>query len=148
MKLNPDCIRDTMLALEEGLSLECGKTGYYFNSMSLSDVFHKIGKGEYPFAEVVYSILQLAESGYIVCSGREICNKSNEYFCPGSILYITPKGHEFIASIHNQEAWAQKVKPVLNALGHVSLSVIEAVSKGFAKAAIDRLMLNPPTETA
>lgn len=137
MKLNPDCIRDVMLVLEENLSLVTGPKGYYFNSMYPSSVASILRDREYALHDVMYSLLQLAESGYIVTSNPNICNRVHGYFDTGKILYITPKGHEFIATISNEDTWKKKTSVVLGKLGSVSLSVIESVAKGFSSAVVD-----------
>ena len=140
MKLNPECIRDVMLVLEEKLSLTHGPKGYYFNSMYPSCIAGILRDKEYMLYDVMYSVLQLTESGYIVTSNPDVCNRIHGYFDPGKILYITPKGHEFIATISNEDTWKKKTSIVLGKLGSVSLSVIESVAKGFSSAVVDGII--------
>lgn len=52
-------------------------------------------------------------------------------------MYITPKGHDFIASVSNQQTWQEKIKPTLSAVGNVSLTVIETIAKGAVTAFIE-----------
>lgn len=52
------------------------------------------------------------------------------------------KGHDFLAGIRDKETWAAKMKPVLDRFGSVSLSVIEALSKGAMDAFLDRVKID------
>lgn len=147
MKLNPDCIRDAMLILEEKLSFKDYDRAISFGSMSVDCLMCIMEKCGYSRDDIAYTALQLFESKYIVTDRASPVDSKMRWLDIGNILYITPAGHEFIASVHNKEVWKDKISPILGALGSVSLSVIEAVSKGIANAAIERLMINPPTES-
>lgn len=150
MKLNPDCIRDIMLTLEDRLSIygqnSKGSEVFRFDSVSIS-LLTLIVNDKYGHAnpEIVYSALQLIESGYIATDQEQpVCGRFGRVEL-GNILYITPKGHEFLASIYEKETWKEKISPILGAIGNVSLSIIESVAKGIADAAISKIMLNPPS---
>lgn len=91
----------------------------------------------YSAGELLYHIIQLSESGYIM-SDFEFDPQTN--FHKGNlprIYYVTPKGHEFIAKIAEKKSW-EKASKILCTLGGISLSVIEAVSKGVADAALSK----------
>ena len=135
MKLNPDCIRDIMLVLEEKLSVCDSPKGYYFQSSSVPGIISCVHEKGYSKEEVAYTVLQLAESGYIVTSSRDLCNITHHTFNPGSILYITPKGHEFIAKIRDTERW-RKVKSGVSIIRDYSLSAIASIAEGITSAAI------------
>lgn len=129
MKINPDCVRDVMLGLEEQLGLFLNDKCSMEFECSSPDKLKKSsfikGKG-YSREDLFYSCLQAAENGYIVAEYRidkEL--RTIEFFY---IMYITPKGHDFIASISNQQTWQEKIKPTLSAVGNVSLTVRCAVS--------------------
>ena len=145
MKLNPDCIRDVMLTLENELSIciqeyDAGDI-FRFDSMRVERLI-LIMSSEYEYAntDTVYSVLQLMESGYIVTSGQLPIHGKHNMVTIGDILYITPKGHEFVASMYDANNWAKKIKPILVKVGSLSLSIIESVSKGITDAAIGRLL--------
>ena len=103
MKINPDCVRDVMLGLEEQLGLflndKCSMEFECSNPDKLKKSSFIKGKG-YSREDLFYSCLQAAENGYIVADYR-IDKQLNTIEFYG-ILYITPKGHDFIASISNQ----------------------------------------------
>lgn len=138
MKLNPDCIRDIMLTLEDmtGITLN----GYYqFARVTHSSVASELSE-KYRSTEIAYTLIQLAESDYIKMQFEY--DKRHLAVNIGNILYITPKGHEFISHIQSNERWTTKIKPAIRLFGSVSLSVVEAISKGVANAALERITPN------
>lgn len=138
MKLNPDCVRDLMLALEEMTDIYYDH-GYLFKEINCSS-FMRYGdfKSKYGRGEIAYTLLQLAESGYIsmeVKVNHEACSLQM-----GNILYITPKGRDFITSVQNKKDWKEKIMPAFKLIGNVSLSAIEAISKGVSTALIEKII--------
>lgn len=143
MKLNPDCIRDLMLFFEEHTYIKTHKDGALFGAS-----YHVIYANalcdlppftQYEPGEILYHIIQLAESGYLATDFKfdPLTN-----FMRGNvprIYYVTPKGHEFIASIEEKNRW-EKTSKVLKTFGTVSLTVIETISKGIAAAAIEEMI--------
>lgn len=140
MKLNPDCVRDIMLILENILNVHVAQGGIFFASSNPLYLMRRkdIQEAGYTLEEVSYTILQLSEDGYIRAKVEYDFDRAT--LSLGNILYITPKGHDFISTIHNKVEWTSKIKPALRIIGSASLSVIEAISKGFASAAIDRIL--------
>jgi hypothetical protein len=123
MKLNPDCIRDILLTVEEN-------TGYQ-QFMSYP------GKGVYPFLskysedEVYYHIYQCKDSGFF----RDL-----KTFLGGSLLItdLSPFGHEFLANIRQDTNW-QKVKDTAKKVGSTSLSAIAQIAAGVIQGLISGL---------
>lgn len=141
MKLNPDCARDTMLVLEATTNLWVDKHEkwerllFYGNSLYSISMKPEL-KEKYDVPTIAYTLIQLAESGYIRMNFE--CEKDGPLSISfGNILYVTPKGHSFISSISNDTIWSNKVKPILSTIGNISLSIIEAISKGITDSAID-----------
>lgn len=134
MKLNPDCVRDVMICLETEATIEFERGSYTFSGPSCNKLHESEKLSCYDYTDIAYSLLQLAESGYI-CMDYTIHIHSLEI---SRILYITPKGHDFIARIYDEKTWKDKLKPILGKFGSVSLSVVEAISEGVAGALIDR----------
>lgn len=140
MKLNPDCVRDLMLFFEDKtFVIQAGESGGRFHAIAPSLVKDIQPLTRYSLEEILYHIIQLSESEYIVTDFK--FNPHGEYsdFSLSSVFYLTPKGHEFSTSLNENRHW-EKTKKILNSIGNVSLSVIEAVSSGVAGAAIDRLL--------
>lgn len=142
MKLNPDCVRDVMLELEKELGIEKkSKKIYQFLALDVYDLASRMEeKFGYRGEDVVYSALQLWESGYIVTNGKHPVYGNMDTVEMGGIIYITPKGHEFISAIHSTKTWAEKISPVLKRIGNVSLSIIESVSKGITTSIIEQII--------
>lgn len=147
MKLNPDCIRDIMLFCEKNTYIKVYGAG---NSLSAS--YHTLYANlmctlpplnSYDAGELIYHIIQLIESGYLASDFRFNSLENFRHGDTPKIYYVTPKGHEFIASIEEKKNWA-KTKKVLGAIGSVSLSVIETISKGVATAVIEKAMAQVP----
>lgn len=147
MKLNPDCIRDIMLFCEKNTYIKVYGAG---NSLSAS--YHTLYANlmctlpplnSYDAGELIYHIIQLIESGYLASDFRFDPLENFRHGDTPKIYYVTPKGHEFIASIEEKKNWA-KTKKVLGAIGSVSLSVIETISKGVATAVIEKAMAQVP----
>lgn len=132
MKLNPDCIRDVMLRLEDVTGTLPDKP-YCFNGVNAWSLMQvQEIRDKYQYNEIVYTLIQLSESGYISMDFK--CDNDKLSVVMGNVLYVTPKGHEFIAAAKNETVWKSKVLPVLKGFGSVSLSVIEAVANGAMSA--------------
>ena len=96
MKLNPECIRDLMLILEDitGISKV---NPYRFREINCESLMWRNDlSNKYTENEVAYTLIQLAESGYIYMPFRI---EYETVLNLGNILYVTPKGHEFTAKI-------------------------------------------------
>lgn len=140
MKLNPDCIRDLMLFCEENTYVVIKNQNKHevatFHALC-PEVMGKLQPlSQYTREELFYHLVQLSESGYLMTDFSFHPSNDDNWFALSSVYYITPRGHEFIAKIKENGTWA-KIKTALKPFGSISLSIIEAVSKGFADAAIN-----------
>jgi hypothetical protein len=114
MKLNPDCIRDILLTVEEycpfdrGLAIDRETLGKY---PLLS---------KYDYGEVAYHVDQCKQSGLL--------NNVKMYIHGGyQIRGLTPAGHDFLANIASDTAWS-KVKSKLQEIGSTSLQTLVSVA--------------------
>lgn len=131
MKLNPDCVRDILLWLEENQEMEQGwdgaLTGYVKNYVS-TDIPQYIEN--HSGADVLYSINQMIKSGLL--SGKDMR-------IDGAAIYlitdITPKGHEFLGNIRTEENW-KKTKGIASKVGAVTLTAISQISARIIAEAI------------
>lgn len=98
MKISDDCIKEVMSVLEEQLKIKHIDRKFFFEPIRINRLIALINKDQkkYSAEEIVYSILQIILRGYVVTSKTDI-NDGNRIDI-GDILYITPKGHEFISS--------------------------------------------------
>ena len=103
MRLNPDCIRDLLLEVEENVDI--GK-GYRYNFESLTSN-NRLAK--YTKNEVLYHANQCEMSGLLV--DVRITNDFNCY-----ITDLSPNGHAFLADVRAETLW-NKVKDKAKDLG-------------------------------
>lgn len=107
MKLNHDCIRDTLLFLENELSL-----GGHIRDSLICDKLP-----EYNRDDVMYTLQKLFEGKYI--SGNESEARSRA----GTVKQITLKGHKFLDNIRPQTSW-NMTKTAANKIGSVSIDIL------------------------
>lgn len=141
MRLNPECIRDLMLFCEENTYIDTTEVENLlcasYHVLYVDSMRRVPPLNAYEAGEVLYHVIQLSESGYIMTDFKfDPQNNFRKGNLP-CIYYVTPKGHEFIAKITEKKSW-EKVSKILRTLGGVSLSVIEAVSRGVADAALSK----------
>jgi len=138
LKINPDCVRDVMLFLENNLFVIIDNGRYQFGAISINEILSDIDiRTTYTREDIVYSVFQLIQDGYIVDRGGDTYNKHHFAFNIGEILFITPKGHTFLSGIKDQKNWG-KVKHILEKVGSISLSAIEAVANGVTTAMVGK----------
>ncbi len=94
MRLNPDCIRDILLSVEEVVQVDVLYT---------YDRDERAGTrlGQYDHDEIRYHIRQCAMSGLI--TGYEEWNCGNYI----KIHDLDPAGHTFLANIRSQTLWTK-----------------------------------------
>ena len=116
MKLNPDCIRDILLTVEDNSAFD-HQTEYrrgLTNFPSLTPYIHE---------EIAYHIRQCELAGLIY----EV-----HYYDGGDaidILDLTPSGHEFLANVHSDTIW-NNVKEVSTKVGSKSLNALTQIATG------------------
>lgn len=111
MRLNPDCIRDILMAVETHSDF-CTQAEY-----KVEDPFPELSC--YTHEEILYHIRQCEESGLIT----EV-----HYYDGGKhtdISDLTPTGHEFLANIRNDSIW----KKVISKGSGASLSILMELAK-------------------
>lgn len=127
MKLNPDCIRDILLTVEE----ECGYNKpwiYYCDGCQPELLSH------YTSDEISYHIIQCAKSELI--DGLKCYDSGESLF----ISDLTPEGHKFIANIRSDNNW-NKTKSILKNVGSESLDTIKQVATGVITSLIQAQFL-------
>lgn len=112
MKLNPDCIRDILITIEDNT----GFSKYMdYNLNSTYDLLQK-----YTFDEVRYHINQ--------CELSNLITKVHK-FLDGSCLIqdLSPSGHQFLADIRSDNNW-NKTKSIAKTVGTSSLTAIKEIA--------------------
>ena len=114
MKLNPSCIRDILITVEEHSDFN-HQTEY-----KAEEPFETLS--EYSHEEIIYHILQCEKSGLIY---------GVHYYdggCHTDIRDLTPSGHEFLANIRNNSVW----KKIIQKGSGASLPILMELAKSFA----------------
>lgn len=122
MKLNPNCIRDILIAVEEN-------TGYkiYLDYPTEKDKCPSLAN--YEDAEIRYHIYQCYKSGLIELVGKEdLCGNI-------PINDLTPAGHSFLANIRSDNVW-NDVKKVSLKVGSTSLTALTQIASGIVSTLI------------
>lgn len=110
MKLIRECVRDTMLYLEDNLKL---------NDFVSSD---SISIPKYKQDDITYTISKLEEAGYINAVSRSYDDEIFYY-----INSITWNGHQFLDNIRDNKVWS-KTKSILSKLESVSIEIISSTA--------------------
>lgn len=114
MRLNPDCVRDILLEVEEGTDYSTSIT--YDLSKPCPPRFRR-----YSHDELIYHIKQCDEAGLIEVSTRSWGGEK------AVISDLTPKGHEFLANTRKNEIW-EGTKVVAKKVGSVSLNALVQIA--------------------
>lgn len=112
MKLNLDCMRDILLALEEKDIFEVT------DSFELQEELTN-----HTNHDILYACAKLLEANFIA---GEVVLDHDEYSIQG-ITSITYAGHQFLAEISSNKIW-NKTKKILNELEIKSISGISSVA--------------------
>ena len=121
MKLNPDCIRDILLVVEEIPDIN---HRWRFDEETISELFPN-----YSFDEVMYHIRQCQLNNFFFQATINITGTS----CVVSDL--SPEGHEFLANIRN-DSFYNKVKSIGAELGVQSLKDLTQIALSAASLII------------
>lgn len=116
MRLNPDCVRDVLLAVEDGTdfvkALEYSADG---------DVPKFLRR--YDHAEVIYHIRQCDRAGLIL---------GVRYYEDGDYIEVddlAPAGHQFLANVRQDTIW-NHTKEIAAKVGSKSLDALLQISSG------------------
>lgn len=122
MKLNPDCIRDILLVIEN--------TTTYHDSWDWDfDNFDEPLLNNYSHEEILYHILQCKKAGLV--DGCEFYFGADA----GTVCDLSPYGHQFLADIRSESVW-NKTKDIAQNIGSNSLDVLKQISSGVLTALI------------
>lgn len=110
MKLNPDCVRDILLTVQDT------------SNFSLSTTYSKgctnlLRLKSYPHDEIIYHIRQ--------CTLSNLLSNAN-YYDNGDVIIIkdlTPLGHEFLSNIESKPRW-EFIKKYASVIGTGTLKSI------------------------
>lgn len=114
MRLNPDCIRDVLLTIEEHTDMS--------RQMVYPDNTTYEHLEAYSQDEVLYHIKQCELSGFVT--------KVSWYGGGGlgcRVFFLSPIGHEFLANIRSDTVW-HKTKDAAKKVGSFSLDTLSKIA--------------------
>lgn len=113
MKLNPDCIRDILLSVEDN-------TGYQIY-LAYPDEIDKCPRLlNYTDEEIRYHMLQCKYSGLIFMQEEDLDGNI-------AIKDLTPDGHKFLANVRENKIW-NGVKNISAKVGSASLDALTQIA--------------------
>lgn len=132
MKLNPDCVRDVLLALES--ILEVNDDGILDQNITFFHLRQCKMLESYSDAEILYTIEKLCQGGFI----NPVTDDSEDGF--SFTFYgthgITYQGHEFLGTIRPQKIW-DEIKLILKKNGYIYIIPYLGCGPNCAKATSD-----------
>ncbi|MGW8114036.1 DUF2513 domain-containing protein [Caproicibacterium sp. NSD3] len=135
MELNPDCIRDVMLAIESMQNIDSELVMHHTN-LSILAKSEKLEK--YAKEDIAYTLLKLNEGKLINATPSYGGGKIFNFY----VSDLTFDGHQYLDKIRDAERW-KTVKSVGNKIGDFSLSAIEKIAEGVTSAAISKFFNTP-----
>lgn len=123
MKLNPDCIRDILLAVEE--------LSDYDRSVSDSELSKSKFLISYSENEILYHVRQLTWS--------KMLQQADFYGECFDILDLSPQGHEFLNNIRSDDNW-NKTKDFSGKIGSFAISTLQSVASSIMSISIQKYL--------
>lgn len=137
MKLNPDCIRDTLLYLEENLSYTTGQISMEHTEINISKLVEEmVAKYSYTKEESQYAIEKLLEVGYI--KAKDVSHDKCGYIIFGNIYDVAWSGHDFLNNIRPKSIW-DATKAGASKLGLMSIHALTTISNKI----VEEVITNP-----
>ncbi|NME91568.1 DUF2513 domain-containing protein [Bacillus velezensis] len=115
MKLNRDCMRDVLLTVEEEVGFK--------DSVSIQTLHTFPRLKEYELVDIFYCVEKLTEARFV---------KGITYKGGPNVSELTFEGHEFIASIRDDDVWS-KTKNELGKVGGATVPIIVELATSFLK---------------
>lgn len=114
MKLNPDCIRDILLSVED----ICDANHYFDYGQDSENEFIK----DYDSNTLYYHFRQADLSGLLFGANFDM---AGNFYCTD----LSPEGHKFLNDIRSDTNW-NKTKIIAKNVGTFSLDAIKTISTG------------------
>lgn len=114
MKMNYDCVRSVMLALEENITIN---DDMCLIPISIDKLIELLPR--YAPKDVLYTVEKLKEAEYIKASMQ----RAGMTYIDGIVTDITYSGHEFTEKIRDGKIW-RGIKNTLEKVGAITLPLI------------------------
>lgn len=141
MKLNIDCVRDVLLAVEEYCAFkasyikEADALRFQCISLSQQELFAKLP--QHYAEDIAYSVLILHEAGYIAVNISQFNNIINHF----TVYRLTYAGHEFLDVIRPADRF-RKIKQCALSIGAECLGTFMKLGTGLLGDAVSGLLNN------
>lgn len=124
MQLKPDCVRDTLLYLEEQLTINFQQN--IFTPINKKELIEgmRLLHTHYDAEDIWYTIYNLIQAGFI--EGK-FSNAGNHKMSVCEIENITWEGHQFLDSVRPDTIW-DAVKSKAHQIGGISISGLSLIS--------------------
>lgn len=142
MKLNYDCVRDVMLAIESMDYVVEDEDGYIsYEEIEFNDLVNRINgrKERYSRVEIFYTLQNLKQAGYLDVSDQWADGHAECF----SINYITYSGHRFIDTIRDNKVWSH-TKGILSTFASVSVTMVENIASQVITNLVNQYILQHP----
>lgn len=120
MKLNLNCVRDSLITLENWLVLS---DNLEFISRDLDEISQSSEMLKYTRTDIAYTLVILEEAGFIKAIIDYDCNG----ICELDVISLTYQGHQFLETIRPKDTW-DKIYAVAEKTGHKSLTNIMEIA--------------------
>lgn len=120
MQLNLNCVRDTLIVLEEWLVLNDELS---FKWLSLEDICKSSNLLKYSKSEIAYTLIMLTEADFIKSCISYGSNEIDDL----EVLRFTYQGHQLLESIRPQSMW-DKIYSIADKTGSKSISTIMEIA--------------------
>lgn len=120
MKLNLNCVRDSLLTLEKWLVLN---DQLEFVFLDLNEIMESAEMQKYTKPDVAYTLVMLEEAGFIKAVIDYGCDEISEL----DVIRLTYQGHQFLETIRPKDTW-DKIYAVAEKTGHKSLTSIMEIA--------------------
>lgn len=120
MKLNYDCLRDVLIALEKHSDISNVISYERFSSFDETK--------QYQQSEITYSLLKLKEAGFIDSDNRWYDNEPHPM-----VSDITYSGHEFLNNIRDSNIWSDTKKKANEVSTAISITLLGELAVSLIK---------------
>lgn len=120
MKLDPKCIRDTLIALEDMSNLTDGFTPEW---LTIEDFEKHPNTSKYSKKEIIYTLRKLNEGGLIIANFQYA---SDELYL-ATITELTYDGHQFLESISSSKIFDMAISKLDELGSGVTLDLLKAL---------------------
>jgi len=138
MKLDLDCVRDILIALEETIVVDDS------GALSPGSYNAKILKAHprvsgYPAAQIMYTLRIMRDGGLVSFSFTP--KGDSLQFGALHTDGITYAGHQYLAAIRDDTLWAKARKKLAEIGGTATTNFVTAVCEGLAKGFLDKITI-------